>query len=95
MPTETPWTAADIPDLSGRRAVVTGASSGLGRETALELARHGADVVLAVRDRVKGEQVAGALRAELAAHPAAGVAPGALEHRRLDLADLASVRSFA
>ena len=93
--TASPWIADDVPDLSGRRAVVTGASSGLGRETALELARHGAEVVLAVRDPAKGEQVAQALRSELAAHPVAGVTGGALEPRELDLADLGSVRGFA
>ena len=49
------WTAADIPDQSGRVAVVTGANSGLGLVTASELARHGATVVMAVRDVAKGE----------------------------------------
>ncbi|HET8970576.1 MAG TPA: oxidoreductase [Candidatus Nanopelagicales bacterium] len=87
------WTAADIPDLSGRRAVVTGANSGIGRVTALELARHGADVVLAVRDLARGNQALGALRAELAG--AAAPVPGSLEVRALDLADLGSVRGFA
>ena len=52
------WTAADLPDLSGRTAVVTGANSGIGREAARELARAGARVVLAVRDVAKGEAAA-------------------------------------
>src|SRR6185436_12697933 len=52
------WTAADLPDLSGRTIVVTGASSGLGAVTARELAGAGAHVVLAVRDVAKGEAVA-------------------------------------
>jgi NAD(P)-dependent dehydrogenase (short-subunit alcohol dehydrogenase family) len=76
------WTAADLPDLAGRTAVVTGASSGLGTATARELARAGARVVLAVRDTAKGERVAATF-------------DGEREVRRLDLADLASVRSFA
>lgn len=83
----TAWTAADIPDQSGRVGIVTGANSGLGRATARELARHGAHVIMAVRDREKGQAALAALRAEL---------PGAsLELRVLDLADLDSVRDFA
>jgi NAD(P)-dependent dehydrogenase (short-subunit alcohol dehydrogenase family) len=76
------WTAADLPDLAGRTAVVTGASSGLGTATARDLARAGARVVLAVRDTAKGERVAATF-------------DGEREVRRLDLADLASVRAFA
>jgi NAD(P)-dependent dehydrogenase (short-subunit alcohol dehydrogenase family) len=89
------WDARDIGDLTGRRAIVTGASSGLGRETVLELARHGASVVLAVRHLGKGEQALADLGGELAANQLPGLAPGPLELGRLDLADLASVRSFA
>ena len=76
------WTAKDLPDLSGRTFVVTGANSGLGLIDARELARAGARVVLAVRDTAKGER---------AAHSIDGPA----EVRKLDLADLASVRAFA
>src|SRR6266567_7449060 len=76
------WTAADIPDQTGRTIVVTGANSGLGAVTASELARAGAHVVLACRDTAKGER-------------AAAVMAGSTEVRRLDLADLASVREFA
>ncbi|WP_405824884.1 oxidoreductase [Streptomyces sp. NBC_01390] len=80
------WTTDRIPSLTGRVALVTGANSGIGLVTARELARAGADVVLAVRDTAKGATVA----AEIAA-----AAPGArLEVGELDLADLASVRSF-
>jgi NAD(P)-dependent dehydrogenase (short-subunit alcohol dehydrogenase family) len=81
------WTAADIPDQSGRVAIVTGANSGLGLATARELARAGATVVMACRDEAKGERAAASVRA--------GVPNAALEVAALDLADLASVRSFA
>ena len=81
------WTAADMPSQTGRRAIVTGANSGLGYETALALAAHGADVTLAVRDTAKGEAAVEQIRAR---------APQAsLEVRRLDLADLASIDEFA
>jgi NAD(P)-dependent dehydrogenase (short-subunit alcohol dehydrogenase family) len=76
------WTTRDIPDLSGRTAVVTGANSGLGLQVSIELARHGAHVVLACRDRARGmsalQQVVGTAELVL-----------------LDLADLAAVRSAA
>jgi NAD(P)-dependent dehydrogenase (short-subunit alcohol dehydrogenase family) len=76
------WTVADLPAQAGRRFVITGASSGIGRSTAKALAAKGAHVVLAVRDTAKGEHVA----SEIA---------GDTEVRRLDLADLASIRAFA
>ena len=82
------WTAADIPDLTGRRAIVTGANSGLGLHTALGLAGRGADVVLACRDAARGE----AARARVAE---AAPDPGAVTFAPLDLADLSSVRAFA
>lgn len=78
----TKWTAADIPDQTGRTVVVTGANSGLGAVIATELARSGARVILACRDTAKGEHVAAAMA-------------GHVEVRRLDLADLDSVREFA
>jgi NAD(P)-dependent dehydrogenase (short-subunit alcohol dehydrogenase family) len=81
------WTAMDIPSLDGRTAVVTGANSGLGFHTALELARHGATVVMACRDDRRAAEALGRLRTELPAAPAA-TAP-------LDLANLSSVRDFA
>ncbi len=83
-----PWTANQIPTLSGRTAVVTGANSGLGQVTARELARAGASVIIACRNTGKGEDAAAAIRAAIG--PDADVAVG-----RLDLADLASVREFA
>ncbi|MBV9716323.1 MAG: SDR family oxidoreductase [Solirubrobacterales bacterium] len=75
------WTAQQIPDQTGRVAVVTGASSGLGLVTARELARAGATVIMACRNLEKGERAA------------RQVAGGVLE--RLDLAELDSVRAFA
>jgi NAD(P)-dependent dehydrogenase (short-subunit alcohol dehydrogenase family) len=79
------WTTADIPDLDGRTAVVTGASGGLGYETARELARKGADVVMAVRNRDKATAARDTIAREI---------PGAsAELVALDLGSLASVRS--
>src|SRR5215472_7460703 len=81
------WTAADVPDQSGRTAVVTGANSGLGLVTAGVLASRGATVVLACRDLARAERAAGQIRAG---------APGSAVHvLRLDLASLASVRAAA
>jgi NAD(P)-dependent dehydrogenase (short-subunit alcohol dehydrogenase family) len=80
------WTADQIPDQSGRVAVVTGANSGLGLITARELARAGATVVLAARDG-KANAALGEI--------AGAVSDAKLEPRDLDLADLASVRAFA
>ncbi|MXM68516.1 SDR family NAD(P)-dependent oxidoreductase [Streptomyces sp. HUCO-GS316] len=76
------WNASRMPDLSGRRAVVTGANSGIGLVAAGELARAGAHVVFAVRDPERGRA-------------AAATVTGSTEVRRLDLADLSSVREFA
>lgn len=81
------WEIGDAPRLDGRRAIVTGASGGLGFETALGLARRGAAVLLAARNPARIEA---ALRRIRAAVPEAIVAGG-----HLDLADLASVRRFA
>jgi NAD(P)-dependent dehydrogenase (short-subunit alcohol dehydrogenase family) len=81
------WTAERIPDLSGRLAIVTGANSGLGQVTALELARAGARVVLACRNLQKGED-AWRVIATAVPHPK-------LELEELDLASLDSVRAFA
>ncbi len=81
------WTAAEIPDLTGRRAVVTGANSGIGLVEARELAAHGADVVLAVRNAESGEKAAERIRRTGAA--------GSVVVESLDLASQASVRAFA
>ncbi|HEV7399654.1 MAG TPA: oxidoreductase [Solirubrobacterales bacterium] len=81
------WTAEQIPDQAGRVAVVTGANSGLGLVTARELARAGAEVVLACRNTDKGEAALGSIREEV---PDASVSVEAL-----DLSSLDSVRAFA
>jgi NAD(P)-dependent dehydrogenase (short-subunit alcohol dehydrogenase family) len=81
------WSEKDIPDQSGRVAVVTGANSGIGYAAARELARGGARVVLACRSEARGNAAGDRLAAEV---------PGAeVEFTRLDLGDLASVRQFA
>ncbi|MEW1734663.1 SDR family NAD(P)-dependent oxidoreductase [Nocardia beijingensis] len=81
------WTEQDIPDQNGRLAVVTGANSGLGFETARALAAHGASVVLAVRDVDKGKHAADRI---------ADAVPGAdTTVQQLDLTSLASVRTAA
>ncbi|MCT9009040.1 SDR family NAD(P)-dependent oxidoreductase [Streptomyces rhizosphaerihabitans] len=78
----TSWTANDLPDLTGRTVVITGAGRGLGLITARELSRAGARVVLGVRDTGKARRAV----AEL---------PGSFDIRPLDVSDLASVRAFA
>ena len=78
------WTEKDVPDQSGRLAIVTGSNTGLGYDTARVLAERGAKVVMAVRDTGKGETAAARIRA---------LAPGAeVVVRKLDLGSLASVR---
>ncbi|WP_194943528.1 MULTISPECIES: SDR family oxidoreductase [Brevundimonas] len=81
------WTTNDIPDLSGRLAIVTGATGGLGLETALVLAGKGAEVVLAARNPAKGAEAERLIRSR---HPDAAV-----RFELLDLASLASVQAFA
>ncbi len=76
------WTAAHVPDLSGRTAIVTGASSGVGLETARVIAEHGARTLLAVRNEEKGRAVA----AEMT---------GTTEVWTIDTSSLDSVRAFA
>lgn len=83
----TGWSTHDIPDQSGRTAVVTGANSGLGYVTARELARKGARVVLACRSETRGREAVRRLCEEVPYAQA--------ELRRLELGDLASVREFA
>ena len=81
------WTPDQIGDLSGTTALVTGANSGIGLVEARELARHGADVVLAVRNTDAGAAAAARIRG-------IGV-PGAVRVERLDLASQESVHALA
>jgi NAD(P)-dependent dehydrogenase (short-subunit alcohol dehydrogenase family) len=81
------WTTANIPSQAGRRALITGANSGIGYPTALTLARRGAAVMLACRSRERGEEAVAKLRDE---------APGAeITLELVDLSSLASVRALA
>jgi NAD(P)-dependent dehydrogenase (short-subunit alcohol dehydrogenase family) len=81
------WNATDIPDQSGRTAVVTGANGGLGLETARELARKGAHVVMAVRNQQKAEDAVTDIRSS--------VPDASLTLVALDLGSQASVRKAA
>src|ERR1700688_1483033 len=83
----TDWTTADTPPLDGKTAVITGATGGLGYETALALAAAGAAVVLTGRNDAKGRNAIQKIRGRL---------PGAnVVYENLDLANLASVADFA
>jgi NAD(P)-dependent dehydrogenase (short-subunit alcohol dehydrogenase family) len=87
LPTDKPWTAAQIPSQAGKRVLITGANSGIGYHTALKLARKGATIMLACRNRQKGEEAIDRLNTE---------APGAhMELVLLDLASLSNVHEFA
>jgi NAD(P)-dependent dehydrogenase (short-subunit alcohol dehydrogenase family) len=81
------WTASDIPDQTGRVAIVTGANSGLGLETARELARSGAHVIMAARNLEKAATAETDIRN--------AIPTASLEVRRLDLGSLESVEAFA
>jgi NAD(P)-dependent dehydrogenase (short-subunit alcohol dehydrogenase family) len=81
------WTAADIPDQTGRTAVVTGANGGLGLETARALAAAGAHVVMAARNQDKAAEAVDDIRR--------GDPDASLEVVALDLGSLASVREAA
>ena len=87
MAVEGKWTAAQMPAQAGKTVLITGANSGIGYQTALELARHGAHVLLGCRSESKGKAALERLQREV---------PGAqAELVLLDMASLASVREFA
>jgi NAD(P)-dependent dehydrogenase (short-subunit alcohol dehydrogenase family) len=81
------WGATKIPRLDGKRVIVTGANSGIGYHTALELGRAGAEVTVAARDRARGAEALARMQTE--------VPGGRFAVEELDLASLASIRAFA
>ena len=81
------WSTDDIPDLTGKRAVITGVTGGLGFNTALDLARRGAKLVVTARDAAKADDVVGRLREE--------VPEVSVDVVALDLADLADTKRAA
>lgn len=83
------WTSDDMPDQSGRTAVVTGGNSGIGLIECRELVRHGARVILACRDESKGNEARDRIGTDL------GTGTAGIEVRRLDLASLDSIREFS
>ncbi|GMF23523.1 unnamed protein product [Phytophthora fragariaefolia] len=85
------WNATSIPTQKGKVVIITGANSGIGFETALELARKGADVILACRNEGRGKEAEQKLRGILASAPDAG----SVEFKMLDVSDLGSVSKFA
>ena len=81
------WETKYISDQKGKVIIITGATSGLGKEDARVLTTKNAKVIMAVRNTEKGEKVAEAFRKSYASAD--------VEVRQLDLSNLASVRSFA
>src|SRR5262245_6242321 len=81
------WTTKDIPPQTGKRIIVTGATSGIGWHTALELARAGADVTITARSEAKADDAAVRIGRQ--------VPKARLKTAILDLADLGTVRAFA
>jgi NAD(P)-dependent dehydrogenase (short-subunit alcohol dehydrogenase family) len=87
MPTRKEWSMAEVPQQAGKLAIVTGATGGLGYETALELVHAGAEVWVTGRNKEKGREAVEQIRS---------VAPDAtVSFEMLDLASLASIRAFA
>ncbi|KAK1934571.1 WW domain-containing oxidoreductase [Phytophthora citrophthora] len=85
------WDASHIPSQKGKIAIVTGANSGIGYDTALELARKGAHVILACRNEQRGGEAESQMREALASCPEAGE----VEFMKLDVGSLSSVQAFS
>lgn len=85
--TETKWTSQNIPDLNNKIVIITGATSGLGKEAAKIIASKNATVIMAVRNTKKAEGVASEIRAEYK--------NAKLDIRQLDLGSLKSIKTFA
>jgi NAD(P)-dependent dehydrogenase (short-subunit alcohol dehydrogenase family) len=83
----TDWTEEDIPDLTGKKIVVTGANSGIGFEATKEFARKGADVTMACRSIERGKNAKNKIEKE--------IDEASLEVRKLDLASLESIEEFS
>jgi NAD(P)-dependent dehydrogenase (short-subunit alcohol dehydrogenase family) len=86
------WTAEQIPSQAGKTALITGANSGIGYQAALELARHGAHVLLGCRNEAKGRAALERLLREARGTNAEGASAEVVQ---LDMASLASIRAFA
>lgn len=87
MKNQKEWDSRDIPELTGKRAIVTGANTGIGFETARVLASKGALVIMTCRNMEKGESSANSIRKETRRDD--------IEVTKLDLASLSSIRQFA
>ena len=81
------WSVDKIPDQGGKTVLITGANSGIGLEAARILAAGGAKIILACRDKKKGDEAVGSIKTELP--------DAAVSSMTLDLADLESVKNFA
>jgi len=80
------WTVNNIPDQSGKIIIITGANSGIGYESARELVRKGAEVIVASRDPIKADRAISKIRKE--------IPEAKLKFIKVDLANLKSIRKF-